>query len=189
MKPAPYRIKFGKIRACKGFGLDPNKCIVTPIPRRWILWKSSQEVHQKYGIPTDKYIYFIGNLEPRKNLKVLLEAYLQLPIEIRREYSLILAGSRGWKNESLQNDLESWKIRWKRSSYWIYQGSQADSPALYQKQKCFCHAVNLRRVWHTHTRSARKQLSNYCLWHSRPTWSRRRYSDICEPDGRSRFSR
>lgn len=126
-----------KSELIKEFSLDPNRCIVTPIPPGAEFYrKSNQEVHQKYGIPTEKYIYFIGNLEPRKNLQVLLDAYLQLPAKIRKEYSLILAGSRGWKNESLQNDLEKAEKSGENVRH-IGFIDQVDSPALYQKASVF----------------------------------------------------
>lgn len=126
-----------KSELVKEFGLDPDRCIVTPIPPRAEFYKkSNREVHQKYGIPTEKYIYFIGNLEPRKNLKVLLEAYLQLPVEIRKEYSLILAGSRGWKNTSLQNDLKKAEEAGENVRH-IGFVDQTDSPTLYQKANVF----------------------------------------------------
>lgn len=43
-----------------------------------------------------KYILYVGNIEPRKNLKNLLLAYEQLDEKTRKEYSLLLVGARGW---------------------------------------------------------------------------------------------
>ncbi len=54
-------------------------------------------VKKKYGI-TGKYILFVGNIEPRKNLKNLLLAYEQLNETIRKEYSLLLVGAKGWQD-------------------------------------------------------------------------------------------
>ena len=42
------------------------------------------------------YILFLGTIEPRKNVNVLLDAYEQLPLSIREEYDLVIAGSPGW---------------------------------------------------------------------------------------------
>ena len=42
------------------------------------------------------YILFVGTIEPRKNLNVLLDAYEQLPPSLRDEYDLVVAGSPGW---------------------------------------------------------------------------------------------
>ena len=42
------------------------------------------------------FILGVGTLEPRKNLKTLLEAFALLPDRLRREYQLVLAGKTGW---------------------------------------------------------------------------------------------
>lgn len=82
------------------FNLAPERCIVTTIPpNESYFQKNDNEIHDKYHIPTRKFIYFIGNLEPRKDLPTLIAAYLQLPKNIKSEYSLILGGGSGWKTE------------------------------------------------------------------------------------------
>jgi len=62
--------------------------------------KEISEVKLKYGIK-DEYILFIGNLEPRKNLKNLLLAYEQLPTKLQEENSLLFIGSKGWQNDEI----------------------------------------------------------------------------------------
>ena len=59
-------------------------------------------VKKRYGI-TQKYLLFIGNIEPRKNLKRLVEAFSQLP----QEYSLVLVGGSGWLNEEVYAAIEA----------------------------------------------------------------------------------
>ena len=54
-----------------------------------------EDIKARYGIH-GKYILFVGNIEPRKNLKNLLLAYEQLDKDIRAEYSILLVGARGW---------------------------------------------------------------------------------------------
>lgn len=126
-----------KSEIVKEFNLEPERCIVTEIPpAAEFHQKSNNEVRKKYGIPTEKYIYFIGNLEPRKNLSTLLEAYLELPDAVREEYSLILAGSKGWKNESLQKALKEAEEAGENVRH-IGFVDQEDSPALYQNASLF----------------------------------------------------
>jgi glycosyltransferase involved in cell wall biosynthesis len=48
------------------------------------------------------YLLSLGTLEPRKNLKVTINAYLELKKKgLLSEYSLIIAGGRGWKDTSI----------------------------------------------------------------------------------------
>lgn len=53
-----------------------------------------------YGI-TKPYILYVGTLEPRKNIENLLRAYFKLSKNIKDEYLLVLAGTKGWKYEPI----------------------------------------------------------------------------------------
>lgn len=57
-----------------------------------------------------KYILFVGNIEPRKNLINLLLAYEKLPESIRKEYSLLLIGARGWLDDEIYAVIERLRI-------------------------------------------------------------------------------
>lgn len=57
----------------------------------------SNMVQQRYGLPNGKFLLCLFTLEPRKNLKRLIEAYTGLPAEIKSEYPLVIAGRKGWK--------------------------------------------------------------------------------------------
>jgi glycosyltransferase involved in cell wall biosynthesis len=45
------------------------------------------------------YVLFVGTIEPRKNVDLLLDAYSQLNDSIRDEFDLVVAGPPGWKAE------------------------------------------------------------------------------------------
>lgn len=57
------------------------------------------------------YILFIGTLEPRKNLISLLEAFNQLPSDLKTEFNLIIAGGKGWGNVDLNSKISSLNIQ------------------------------------------------------------------------------
>lgn len=56
------------------------------------------QFRSKLGLP-QRFILYVGTIEPRKNLDTLLRAYAQLPE--RKEVKLVLAGGRGWRSERI----------------------------------------------------------------------------------------
>jgi alpha-1,3-rhamnosyl/mannosyltransferase len=59
-----------------------------------------EKVKDTYGI-SGNYILALSNLEPRKNLAALVDAYCALPKSLTDKYALLLVGVTGWKTESL----------------------------------------------------------------------------------------
>lgn len=55
----------------------------------------------RFGLANIGYVLFVGTMEPRKNLGVLLEAYKTLPVELRRKHPLVLVGDKGWLSAEL----------------------------------------------------------------------------------------
>lgn len=67
---------------------------VSPEFRRKIPRQALDEVRRRYNLP-EKFFLSISSLEPRKNLKGLVHAYRLLPVEIRKEFGLVLTGTGG----------------------------------------------------------------------------------------------
>jgi glycosyltransferase involved in cell wall biosynthesis len=59
-----------------------------------------EEVKKKFHI-TKSYIFYLGTIEPRKNVDLLLEAFQRLKERTRKDFQLVLSGKVGWKVESL----------------------------------------------------------------------------------------
>jgi len=89
--------------AVEYLGLDPDR-VVTIYPGVADAYFESIEpetlsgLRRKYRLP-ERYILFVGTIEPRKNVDRLLDAYLQLPAPLRDEVPLLLAGMEGWASE------------------------------------------------------------------------------------------
>jgi glycosyltransferase involved in cell wall biosynthesis len=49
----------------------------------------------RYGLKRP-FVLFVGTIEPRKNIDLLLNAFAALPRSLRDEFELVLAGSIGW---------------------------------------------------------------------------------------------
>ena len=72
----------------------------TPLPRTEV-----EAFRAEKGLPA-RFFLFLGTLEPRKNLPVLLRAYAALPASDREAVHLVLAGGRGWMTGEIERTLE-----------------------------------------------------------------------------------
>ncbi len=53
------------------------------------------------------YVLSVGTIEPRKNLDTLLDAWAQLPADLREQYDLVFAGLAGWKSAATMARIQS----------------------------------------------------------------------------------
>jgi glycosyltransferase involved in cell wall biosynthesis len=53
------------------------------------------------------YVLSVSTIEPRKNLDTLLDAWAQLPDDVREQFDLVLAGPAGWKSEATMARIQS----------------------------------------------------------------------------------
>ncbi len=78
--------------------------VVYPAPaprlRRLPRDEAARRVAERFGV-AGRYALTVGTLEPRKNLRRLLDAWARLPAALRRERSLLVAGGRGWGSETV----------------------------------------------------------------------------------------
>ncbi len=64
----------------------------------------------RYGI-TSPFVLGVGTLEPRKNLRTLLEAFALLPSRLANQFQLVLAGKPGWGTANLERYLQNYAKR------------------------------------------------------------------------------
>ncbi|MBU0767146.1 glycosyltransferase family 4 protein [Patescibacteria group bacterium] len=66
-------------------------------------------MHEDKGsnTPDNKTILCAGTLSPRKNQLRLIEAYNKLPEELKKQYKLVLVGSRGWNDQKIIDAIRS----------------------------------------------------------------------------------
>lgn len=89
----------------------------------------------RWGIGYRGYTLFTGTIEPRKNLSVLLNAYQQLPLTLRRRFPLVISGYKGWGSDALHQRFE----RGSREGWVNYLGYVAheELPILFAAARLF----------------------------------------------------
>ncbi len=91
-------------------GARPERIVVTPLAhdptyrRRHRHPRGVASVQRRYDLP-ERFVLFVGTLEPRKNLMRLVQAYASLSDSLRRDVSLVIAGGPGWLSESLRREV------------------------------------------------------------------------------------
>jgi len=124
------------------YDVAPDKIIVAPCAvdaNRYKPTGLTSETIKKYNLPA-KYLLYLGTMEPRKNLKRLVDAYSELPQRLKDEYPLVLAGGKGWNDEPIMN-----AIKKARESADVIQTGYVDEndiPALYSGARAFLYPSN-----------------------------------------------
>jgi len=70
------------------------------------------KVREKYKLP-DKFILYLGTVEPRKNVEGIIRAYNEVrskKLELRN-INLVIAGGKGWKSKKIYREREESKFK------------------------------------------------------------------------------
>ncbi|PIS42482.1 MAG: hypothetical protein COT24_03300 [Candidatus Kerfeldbacteria bacterium CG08_land_8_20_14_0_20_40_16] len=103
------------------FKINPSKIrviyegVVQHIGTKLVKRASKAQLQKKYKIG-EKYLLFVGTLEPRKNLINLIKAFNSLLLKNYRkfkDYELIIAGGKGWKYEEIFKTIKQQKFGYK----------------------------------------------------------------------------
>jgi glycosyltransferase involved in cell wall biosynthesis len=82
------------------YALPPERLTVVPhgVHPRFFAVQTPEErarLLARHSLP-ERYLLFVGTLEPRKNVTTLLLAHDRLPPDLRRAHPLVLIGDSGW---------------------------------------------------------------------------------------------
>lgn len=120
------------------YNINPQKITVTylaassdfkPITER----KRLEEVKAKYSLP-DKFILFIGLLNPRKNIRRLILAFQKIMDKIP-DYRLVIVGKKGWLFDDIFKEVNDQRLE-KRVIFVGYV-QQEDLPVFYTLASVF----------------------------------------------------
>ena len=83
------------------FGINENKLTVVPLGVdddyfNKVSDAQRTEVLTSLGLEPNFFL-FIGTLQPRKNIKSIVSAFLKLPESIQKAHPLVIAGRNGWR--------------------------------------------------------------------------------------------
>ncbi|MCW3032505.1 MAG: glycosyltransferase family 4 protein [Solirubrobacterales bacterium] len=92
------------------------------------------EVLRRLGV-RGPYVLVTATLEPRKNLSRLIEAFAGLPADVRGDWTLLLAGARGWQTDPMLAEVARHADLVRALGY----VSEHDLPALYRGAELFCY--------------------------------------------------
>lgn len=92
-------------------------------------------IAEKYDLP-EKFILYVGLLEPRKNLPVLIRAYKRL-IDGGEIYKLVLVGRFGWMYEELLKQINNLDLE--GMVHFTGYVSQEDLPLVYNLSSLFVY--------------------------------------------------
>jgi alpha-1,3-rhamnosyl/mannosyltransferase len=113
-------------------GVAPEKVTCVPIGMRADLRPLSADavgqVKARLALP-ERYLLHVGTLEPRKNLHMLMRAYVDLPDALRARCPLILVGGWGWNVAELADYYHG--VARHRGVTLLGYVADADLPALY----------------------------------------------------------
>ena len=117
------KIKVVPLGVSSVFAPHPKK-LVEPFLKNW-------------GLMHDGYTLCVSTLEPRKKISHLLQAYRALPTQLREQFPLVLAGSRGWLSETLHREID----RCVDEGWLRYLGfiSENDLPLLFSGARLFVY--------------------------------------------------
>jgi len=85
-----------KTEVCEALEVNPDKVTVTPeAPRPVFRRREDPELLRRLGIDGE-FILFVGTIEPRKNLRRLVEAFGRVAHGTDLPAKLVIAGGQGW---------------------------------------------------------------------------------------------
>lgn len=87
-------------------GIDPQRITVVHLAPDERFRPSNdharrEAVKAKYGLPS-RYVFTIGGKEPRKNVQAAIQAFLEMPAELRKQIGLVIAGP-SWRGNSYED--------------------------------------------------------------------------------------
>lgn len=107
--------EYSKQDMVRHLGIAPERISVTPLGVDPVYFERIEiaerdAVLARHGLKPGFFLV-VGTLQPRKNLQRVLEAFQQLPPDVRKAHPLVIVGRDGWSNEELLPQLDALEQR------------------------------------------------------------------------------
>ena len=94
-----------RLEVIERYGISPNRVSAIHLAADAIYRPHTLEMlspaMSALGLRPGGYCLFVGTVEPRKNVKRLVEAYSALPEDLRTDCPLVIAGGEGWNSADI----------------------------------------------------------------------------------------
>lgn len=92
------------------YSIPAKRVVVTPpaVDTKHFYRRTVAEIKHwcsQYQLGGKPYLLVLGNIEPKKNLRRIIQAYRLLPENLQQRYQLIFIGENGWHNEDILEDI------------------------------------------------------------------------------------
>lgn len=121
--------------------VDPRRVVVTQLGVDFDYFADPvhadriDDLRRRLLLP-ERFVLYLGTLEPRKNLQGLIRAYGTLPAPLQKSFPLVLAGMPGWKQSYFRRELA--ELRGRDVLREVGYVAQDDVPALMRAASVFC---------------------------------------------------
>lgn len=96
-----------------------------------------RSVLSNLGLKYRSYLLFVGTIEPRKNVSLLLDAWMSMPVLLRQRFPLVIAGAAGWCSDILLRRLEAMAMT--GGILYLSYVSEPELPFLYSGARAFIY--------------------------------------------------
>lgn len=95
-----------------------------------------KSISEKYNVIKETYILYVGTLQPRKNVPVLIKAFKQFK-EQNSEFKLVLVGKKGWLYDQIYQEVADSQL----TDSVIFTGYVPDDELCILYQNAFCFVL------------------------------------------------
>ena len=130
---------YSKAQIVRHFRINEDRIVVIPngVNERWfreIRDKEVEETLAKFQL-LDRYIIYVGTIQPRKNIERLINAYLGFRARNGNKVGLVIIGRAGWGYGRLLKQLKSDDAK-KNGIHWLNYVSNNDLEIIVKSASC-----------------------------------------------------